>query len=531
MSEYPKQLKDSLRELLEIKKEKRREEEELRRQKNEEDRNAIIKTIGSDLSEALKPVMKDMTENSRISDEQIRGIFKDALQVSIPEIKLPKIRVPDIKIPDITVNVPPIKVPKAEVSVKIPPIRVPDVIMPDEMNVRGWLNLIGWDKSFLNNPLPVQLRDASGNPVKLFETLTQIGGGGGGGFKNVVIGGINQSAWGRDVMNPDNRIRVSMETGGGGLTDTELRASSVPVEQVSGSTWSVSVNDIFRTTAASNLINSDDRLRVSLETGGSGLTDAELRATAIPVSQLSGATWSVSVNDVFRTTAASTLINSDDRLRVSLETGGSGLTDAELRATAVPVSQLSGAAWSVYVPDSVYTHQVSGANWSVSVTENKAEDAAHVSGDTGIMALTVRNSTNTTFAADGDYQPIATDGIGRVLMRPIQVRGYVATAYVSLATGSNFGVETALLTGQAGFYHDLIWVFGANDSDAAVSLDIRATTGGSIIGSLRLPANGTAGISTNVPWPGPYTDHSWTIDAPDISGTNVVVTGLFSKEV
>jgi hypothetical protein len=39
----------------------------------------------------------------------------------------------------------------------------------------------------------------------------------------------------------------------------------------------------------------------------------------------------------------------------------------------------------------------------------KAEDAAHSSGDTGVMALGVGNVAQSSFAADGDYIPLATD--------------------------------------------------------------------------------------------------------------------------
>jgi hypothetical protein len=46
----------------------------------------------------------------------------------------------------------------------------------------------------------------------------------------------------------------------------------------------------------------------------------------------------------------------------------------------------------------------------------KAEDAAHTTGDTGVMALAVSNEANTARAADGDYLPIATDTEGNVRM-------------------------------------------------------------------------------------------------------------------
>jgi hypothetical protein len=41
-----------------------------------------------------------------------------------------------------------------------------------------------------------------------------------------------------------------------------------------------------------------------------------------------------------------------------------------------------------------------------------AEDAAHVSGDLGVMSLAVRNDAGTALAADGDYIPLSTDANG-----------------------------------------------------------------------------------------------------------------------
>ena len=46
---------------------------------------------------------------------------------------------------------------------------------------------------------------------------------------------------------------------------------------------------------------------------------------------------------------------------------------------------------------------------------SKAEDAAHSSGDMGIMALGVRNDSNTVLTSnDGDYSPLAVDSAGRL---------------------------------------------------------------------------------------------------------------------
>ena len=652
----------------------------------------LLESIGPAVIDALQPILQGLKEAVSLLRVDVTPI----VEVN-PEIKIPEIRIPDIKVPDI--YVPEIVVPEPRVTVNVPPIKIPEIIMPEEMNVRGWVSLMGVD---LNNPLPVQLRDAKGNPVNLFENLTQIVGGGGGGNMRgfIQIKGVTGST-GADLLNADNRLRVSVETGGSGLTDSELRASAVPVAQVSGASWSVSVsgstgtvgvvtidpdgnptyasstsgltdtelrassvptaqvsganwsvnlatqpttfdvkqvsgsidsvsivsniatldvkqvsgsvdsvvvnsfltslevnqvsgavwsvsvNDAFRTTVASSLINADDRLRVSLETGGSGLTDAELRASGVPVSQVSGATWSVSVNDAFRTTVTSNLINADDRLRVSLETGGSGLTDAELRATAVPVSQLSGAVWStnlataldltidsisvaqvsganytVNLPASSLVHQVSGANWSVNVAlQDFALEVKQVSGSNNSVYITgssgttvvvgdiisdaadtgeapvkfggIARTANPTAVAANDRVSATFDDLGRQLVRPVQVRDLIATAYVAKTSGSTFGTETTLLAATAAAMFDLIYVIGTNDSDAAISCDFRGVTAGNVLMTIRIPANGTAGIATPIPLPQTTSDtgNAWTIDLPDVTGTNVAVSALFSKEV
>lgn len=488
----------------------------------------LIKSLGPAIIDTLKPILNEIASNSKIPKEEILN--------AISKIRLPDINVPE---PNITLNVPEqippkIVVPKPEVTVNVPPIKIPDIKWPDgDIPIKGWVQLMGVN---LNNPLPVQLRDANGKPVNLLENLTTIvGGSGGGGFKVNKISDIANSAW-ANLLNSDGRLRMSAESGVAGLTDTELRASSVPVaqasgavwsvnvaqqdisqlvHQVSGAAWSVSVNDAFRTTVASSLINSDDRLRVSVETGSSGLTDAELRATSVPVAQVSGANWTVNITDVFATTIASNVVNPDNRVKVEL-TGTQPVSSTDL-----DIRDLVDAT------DSIRAYQLSGANWSVSVTENKAEDAAHASGDTGFMALSVRNSTNTTFAADGDYQPIATDGIGRAIVRPVQTRGLLQTAYVSIANGT----ETTLLAGATGIYFDLIYAMATNNSDAAVTVDFRAATAGGVQTSIRVPANGTAGVSLTTPIPQDVAADTWTVDMPDITGTTVTVGALFSKEV
>lgn len=44
----------------------------------------------------------------------------------------------------------------------------------------------------------------------------------------------------------------------------------------------------------------------------------------------------------------------------------------------------------------------------------KAEDGTHASGDTGVMALAVRQDTLVALAANGDYIPLTVDALGRL---------------------------------------------------------------------------------------------------------------------
>jgi len=144
-----------------------------------------------------------------------------------------------------------------------------------------------------------------------------------------------------------------------------------------------------------------------------------------------------------------------------------------------------------------------------------------------VKATGIAMQTNPTAVSDGDNVRFKADDVGRQINTPVQVRDLRATAYVALSNGT----ETTLLSGSAGVYHDLIYVMGANNSDAAVSVDIRAVTAGNIAMGLEIPANGTAGVSLPVPYPQSDTNNNWTVDMGDITGTTVKISALFSKEV
>lgn len=58
--------------------------------------------------------------------------------------------------------------------------------------------------------------------------------------------------------------------------------------------------------------------------------------------------------------------------------------------------------------------QMTKLRGSTALDLGKAEDAAHASGDVGVMALSVHKDTAAALGADGDYAPLETDANGRL---------------------------------------------------------------------------------------------------------------------
>lgn len=63
-----------------------------------------------------------------------------------------------------------------------------------------------------------------------------------------------------------------------------------------------------------------------------------------------------------------------------------------------------------------FSEEVNTASGTLTTGADKAEDTAHVSGDTGSFVLAVRNDAEVALtSADGDYSPLAVDSRGRIL--------------------------------------------------------------------------------------------------------------------
>ena len=185
-----------------------------------------------------------------------------------------------------------------------------------------------------------------------------------------------------------------------------------------------------------------------------------------------------------------------------------------------------GVGYSGSNPVPVYN--VAGAVSSVVAVGPTASDSAD-NDSAPVKVGGIARTANPTAVQAGDAVSATYDDTGRQVMKVHQVRDLLKTAYV---TEDEVG-EVVLLAGVAGEFHDLVYVLCANESDAAINLDFRQTTGGTVQLSVEVPANGTAGVSLPIPIPQDHADATWTVQnsATDNSTTWYSVTALFSKEV
>ena len=142
----------------------------------------------------------------------------------------------------------------------------------------------------------------------------------------------------------------------------------------------------------------------------------------------------------------------------------------------------------------------------------------------------ISRQTNPSATADGSAVTASFDDLGRQVITPYQVRDLVATARASTATLA----EVTLLSGIASTFLYLVEIGLSNNTDVAVRINLRETTGGGVIRTFDVPANDSIQKIFLVPVPQTEAASSWTIQnagTEDISTTDVTVSALFIKNV
>lgn len=605
-----KAIEKALREAVDNNNKIKAEQEAARNAKNEEDRQRIIEGISKDLGGAFAPYLDKLKENSTLSAQELQRIIGEAVKVEVPGIDTQGIQQ---VLKDSFAG---LKIPTPAVTVNPPKVTVPDIQMPEQMDVKGWVGLMGYEKAMLENPIPVQLRNKDGYPIDILQALASIGGRGasGGAVKinnntneaipvQIVSGSSATSA--SNIVDSSgvaytgsNPLPVTITSGGTATSASNIVDSSgvaysgsnplpitgpVVVSSITATTAAalvdssgvaysgsnplpitgpVVVTSITNTTAA-NIVDSSgvayegaNPFPVTIVTGtsvtvaaanvdssgvqysgsnpfpmtlavGSSVTVAASLVDSTGV-QYSGSnplpiTGPVVVSSITNTTASNivdsggVVYSGSNPFPITIVTSATATVNAAITdsggvqysgSNPIPVTLISGALTS-----------------TLSVGDSAARTADN--GGNPVKVGGIARTTNPTAYADGDRANIGLDKLGRQLLRPLQVRELLATAYTTLSTGT----ETTILTAGAGTYLDCIWMAFANTSGAAVQVDIRAVSAGNIINTIEVPASGTAGWAPPVPWPQDATGNAWTADMPDITGTTVYITSLFSKEI
>lgn len=215
------------------------------------------------------------------------------------------------------------------------------------------------------------------------------------------------------------------------LTDAQLRASAL---SISASALPLATNASTATlqgTGNTSLSNIDtkiptgltvtaNRLQVELPAGGTGLTNTEIRATALPISAValplpSGASTETTLG-ALNTKIPTGLVVTTGRLQVELPAGGTGLTNSEIRATPLAISGTVTAS--------------TGLSQPLTDTQLRAS------------AVPVIVSTITTLTSITNALPAGTNAIGSVSSVDTTSTGTITaiTQFVALALNGKSGI-------------------------------------------------------------------------------------------
>lgn len=159
----------------------------------------------------------------------------------------------------------------------------------------------------------------------------------------------------------------------------------------------------------------------------------------------------------------------------------------------------------------------------------KAEDAGHTSGDTGVMALGVRNDTLAdTTSTNADYAQLSTDIKGRVITAgaPRSLKGM---AQVSV---SNTTTETSILAATASTFHDVYGIILANTGASTTKVSLRDATAGTVRMIIEVPTLETRGFMLPVDSAVPQSavNTAWTVQCGTAT-TALEVTLLYVSMV
>jgi hypothetical protein len=202
-------------------------------------------------------------------------------------------------------------------------------------------------------------------------------------------------------------------------------------------------------------------------TTGNGVSGTGVQRVTLASDSTGQITLAAGSNTIGALTANQS-INTNQIGGVSISAGngvsGTGVQRVTIASDSTGVIGLNTGTNSIGKISDITTSVVPGTSSS---HLGKAEDAAHVSGDTGVFILGVRNDANAALTStDGDYSPIAVDSAGRL---------GVQTHAVSQSGTWNIGTVTTV-TGITNVVH-IDDNAGSLTVDGSVTANIGTTNG------------------------------------------------------
>lgn len=262
------------------------------------------------------------------------------------------------------------------------------------------------------NPLPIQLRNSAGTEIGTNANPVQVGDGG---------------------------STISVDDGAGSLTvdGTVAISGTVPVTDNGGS---LTVDGSVTVVDGGGSITVDGTVAISgtvpvTDNSGSLTVDAP---TGTPVNvQIGDGTRQATVRDTGASDSLNVAIVDASGNQITSFGGGTAMADNGAFTGGTTNVTPMGALYDT-TPPTITDGNVGvprmDANRNLHVVNTdiaKAEDSAHSSGDSGVMALAVRSDSGSLLAADGDYIPLSVNGSGA--LRVAQVG--TATVVASNASG------------------------------------------------------------------------------------------------
>lgn len=172
------------------------------------------------------------------------------------------------------------------------------------------------------------------------------------------------------------------------------------------------------------------------------------------------------------------------------------LSDGTSAITTLPVSLASVPSHAVTNAGTFAVQESGGALTALQLIDDivLAEDAAHSSGDKGVMALAVRKDTPTQLAgADGDYTPFISDSNGRIR---VSHGAHNKTTVSTGGTASTSGNNTLVAAGSAKLK---VYAFSlSTTSTTAVTCIFQSGTGGSELWRVVLQAPSSVSTGANL---------------------------------